>query len=253
MTSAHSMLKVLIVGALAVSVISCGPRRDRLDVPRVIVSPYDTRNGEVLWAVIPPRNESGVSLVREDMIGDAIVAAVQGVRGVRCLPINRSLEAMRVTGIREVTSTNEAMQLANTLGVDGIVVGSITAYDPYNPPVLGLALAVYAQPGAMEPEQDLSLDPFALSMAFTDYGRFDSTKFAGDPVSAVSEHLDARDHAVLMDLQRFARGRSDNNSALRWRVYTASMELYTRFVAHHTVGRLIEHEWIRAQDLSRAR
>ena len=248
MTSAQTMLAAALLGAVAIALGACASidPRDRLDVPRVIVAPYDTSAGEVLWAVIPPRNESGVSTVRGDKIADALVASAQGVRGVRCLPVNRSLAAMEATGINAVTSTNEAMQLANVLGVDGIIAGSITAYDPYDPPALGISLALYARPGAMQPDQNAELDTYALSMAFTDYGSFDASRFGGEPVSGVSEHLDARDHAVLSDLQRYARGRSDSTSALRWRVYLASMELYTKFVAHHAIGRLIEQEWLRA-------
>ncbi|MFK7758813.1 MAG: hypothetical protein AB8C13_02570 [Phycisphaerales bacterium] len=246
MTSAQTMLAVLL-SCILIGFSGCAATdpRDRLNVPGVIVAPYDTSRGEVLWAVIPPMNESGVSSIREDEIGDTIVAAVQGIRGVRCLPINRTLQAMRETGIDQITSTNEAIALANTLGVDGIIAGSITAYDPYDPPVLGLALALYSRPGAMKQGPKTDLDPRALTMAYTDFGNFDGSRFEGDPVNSVSQHLDARDHAVLMDLKRYAEGRSDSQSALRWRIYTASMELYTQFVAHHTVGRLIDEEWLR--------
>jgi len=246
MTSAQTMLAFLL-SCVLLGLMGCKATdpRDRLSVPGVIVAPYDTRQGEVLWAVIPPRNESGISSIREDEIGDAIVAAVQGIRGVRCLPINRTLEVMRATGINRITSTNEAIALANALGVDGILAGSITAYDPYDPPTLGLALALYSRPGAMKRGPKTNLDPRALTMSYTDFGAFDGSLFDGDPVNSVSQHLDARDHAVLMDLRRYAEGRSDQNSALRWRVYTASMELYTQFVAHHTVGRLVDEEWLR--------
>lgn len=246
MTSAQTMLAVLL-SCVLFGLTGCQSTdpRDRLDVPGVIVAPYDTSSGEVLWAVIPPMNESGVSSVREDIIGDTIVAAVQGIRGVRCLPINRTLAAMRQNGIQQITSTNEAIALANTLGVDGIIAGSITAYDPYDPPTLGISLALYSKPGAMKAGAKADLDHRALSMAYTDFGAFDGTRFAGDPVNTVSQHLDARDHAVLRDLKRYAEGRSDPNAALRWRVYTASMDLYTQFVAHHTVGRLIDEEWLR--------
>jgi len=246
MTSAQTMLALLLSGVL-IGLFGCRTidPRDRLDIPGLIVAPYDTTQGDVLWAVIPPANESGVSSVREDQIGDHIVATVQGIRGVRCLPINRTLAAMRALGIHQITSTNEAIALANALGVDGIIAGSITAYDPYDPPTLGLALALYSRPGAMKRGPKTDLDPRSLSMAYTDFGKFDGSRFAGDPVNSVSQHLDARDHAVLMDLKRYAQGRSDPNSAMRWRIYTASMDLYTQFVAHHTVGRLIDEEWLR--------
>jgi hypothetical protein len=32
---------------------------------------------------------------------------------------------------------------------------------------------------------------------------------------------------------------------MQWRIYLASMDLYTQFAAHHTVGRLIDEEWLR--------
>ena len=89
-------------------------------------------------------------------------------------------------------------------------------------------------------------------MAFTDFGTFDGLTFAGKPVSVVSEHLDARDHGVLMAVKGYAQGRSDQNSALAWRIYTASMNLYTQFVAHHTVGRLIDEEWLRMSQMMRS-
>ena len=252
MTSAQTMLASVLLAALLVIVpITMGgcamsQDRDEMFPPGVIVSPYDTSGGNVLWAVIPPINESGTSLADVLVIGDAIVAAAQGIRGVRCLPINRSLEAMRSLGLENgIQSSADAHEIAEYLGADAVLAGSITAYDPYNPPVLGLALALYARPGTMANASQTRLDPRALTMSFTDFGTFDGLSFAGKPVSVVSEHLDARDHGVLMAVKGYADGRSDRKSALAWRVYTASMELYTQFAAHHTVGRLIDEEWLR--------
>lgn len=240
---------VLLLMQGAVGTLSCASkpdRRDTLHVPAVVVAPYDTSQREVVWAVLPPRNESGTSLVRTDLVGDELVAAVQQVRGVRCLPLNRAIEAARELGMHEgPRDSAEATRLAEALGVDAVIASTITAYDPYDPPILGLALALYARPGAMARTPGSGLDTRALTVAFTDFGRFDGVRFGGEPVTVVSEHLDARDHGVLTALRRYAEGRSDPNSSLRWRVYTASMELYTRFAAHHTVGRLIDEEWLR--------
>ncbi len=244
------MLARMLAALLGVGMLSaCAARpdpRDRLDPPPVTVAPYDTSAREVVWAVLPPRNESGTSFVRPDLIGDELVAAVQQVRGIRCLPLNRAIEAARELGMPEgPLDSADALRLAEALGVDAVVASTVTAYDPYDPPVLGLALALYTRPDAMTRPARADLDPAALTMAFTDFGRFDGVRFGGEPVSVVSEHLDARDHAVLMTLRNYATGRSDPHSSLRWRVYTASMELYTRFAAHHTVGRLIDEEWLR--------
>ena len=259
MTSAQNMLAPFLVGTLLlISTImmggcEMGQKRDQLYPPGVIVSPYDTAQGDVLWAVIPPRNESGTSLANDLAIGDAVVAAAQGIRGVRCLPLNRSISALRELGLtRGIQSSADAHRIAEYLGVDAVLAGSITAYAPYDPPVLGLALALYAKPGSMANTSQSKLDTRALTMAFTDFGTFDGLTFAGKPVSVVSEHLDARDHGVLMAVKGYAQGRSDQNSALAWRIYTASMNLYTQFVAHHTVGRLIDEEWLRMSQMMRS-
>ena len=243
------LARVLFALSASLALGACAAKpdpRDRLDAPAAVVAPYDTSERDVIWAVLPPRNESGTSLVRVDLIGDELVAAVQQVRGVRCVPLNRSIEAARELGLTDgPRDSADAVRLAEALGVDGVIASSVTAYDPYDPPILGLALALYTKSGVMNKAANASLDPVALQMAFTEFGRFDGVRFGGEPVSVVSEHLDARDHAVLMALRAYATGRSDPTSSLRWRVYTASMELYTRFAAHHAVGRLIDEEWLR--------
>lgn len=244
------MLTVLLLLQPVVAMLSaCAAKPDRRDTlapPAVIVAPYDPAAGDVTWAVLPPRNESGTSFVRTDVVGDEIVAAVQQIRGVRCLPLNRSIEAARELGMPDgPRDSADAVRLAEALGVDAVIASTITAYDPYDPPILGLALALYSRPGAMTRPTNAQLDTRALTVAFTDFGRFDDVRFGGEPVTVVSEHLDARNHGVLMALRRYAEGRSDPNSSLRWRIHTASMELYTRFAAHHTVGRLIDEEWLR--------
>ena len=65
------------------------------------------------------------------------------------------------------------------------------------------------------------------------------------PASVVSEYLDGKNHGVLMDLERYARGRHEADTALGWRRYLASMDLYTEYGAWRAVGRLIDHEWLR--------
>jgi hypothetical protein len=259
MTSAQNMLAYVFLGFTLLSSTMMGgcamnKKRDKMDPPGVLVSPYDTTSGDVLWAIIPPLNESGTSVVDELAVGDAIVAAAQGVRGVRCLTLNRTIGAMRELGLsRGIQSSSDANKLAEMLGVDAVLACTITAYDPYNPPVLGLALALYSKPGALSSVSQSRLDSRSLTMAFSDFGSFDGLQFAGEPVSVVSEYLDSRNHAVMMATRNYAIGRSDQNSALGWRIYLASMSLYTQFAAHHSVGRLIDEEWLRLSRIERER
>ena len=248
MTSVQTMFATsLWLGAVIALVGGCA-KHDRygpLTEPHVLVAPYDTSQGQVLWAVVPLRNESGTSAADPLEISDAVVAAAAQVRGVRAKPLNSTIAAMRALKMDRVDNPTQAKALAAEMGVDGLILGSITAYDPYDPPVLGLALVLYARGGPMDTRGSAQLDTRTLVYQPTDYRYFSRSTFNDAPASAVSEHLDARNQGVQMLLRRYAEGRIDSKSALGWRTYMASMGLYTQFAAHHTVGRLLDHEWLR--------
>ncbi|GJM19378.1 MAG: hypothetical protein DHS20C14_15910 [Phycisphaeraceae bacterium] len=252
LTPGRVLILLGVVAALLGPVLGGCVAKKTLFPPTVLIAPYDTSEGESLWAVIPPRNESGTSVVDERAVGDAIVQSVQATRGLRCLPLNRTIEAMRALKMENgVQTPADAEQLAITLGCDGIVAGSITAYDPYEPPTMGLSLALYARPGALTTQRRDVVDPYQLTRSFTDTP-YVGSNFKGTPVTVASEILDARDHSTLMAVQDYAEGRSDKQSALGWRVHLASMDLYTKFAAHQTVRRLLDEEWLRlAREVSR--
>lgn len=217
-----------------------------LMAPRMIVAPYDTSRGETLWAVAPLRNESGTTLVDSYLLTDKVILAVEEARGLRCLPLNRVLEAMRSLEMSAVRTPGEARALADTLGVDGLIVGSITSYDPYNPPKVGLAMGLFARPGAMGTAgSGIASDPRTLSTRPREYEPFPGSNFADRPVTVVSSMLDASNHQVLMDVRAYAMGRHDDRSALGWELYLQSMDRYSQFAAHHVVDRLVQNEWLR--------
>lgn len=220
---------------------SCGNNRDVLEAPQVLVSPYDQSQGDALWAVVPLGNESGVSSVDTYMIADKLVAAVDQVRGVACLPVNRTIQVMRARGISGVRTPEEARALAASLGADGLIVGNVTAYDPYDPPTLGLALALYVR----ERSTDSGPDPMRLQQAYRDDRVSVRSNFESRPAATVSETLDAKSHDVLMQVKNYAQGRHDRTSASGWRGILASMDRYTEFAAYVAVSRLIDQERLR--------
>lgn len=225
----------------------CVRDKDALVVPGVLVAPYDTVRGEVLWAVVPLRNESGTAEADKSAMSDKLAAAIEQAEGLRCLPLGRTLEAMRALKIDRVTTPAQVKQLAQAMGVDGVVIGSITAYDPYTP-VVGIALALYARPGTMERWNGRSpppLDPTVLESQPTERPSPVRSNFPEGPASVYSANLDAKSHGVQMDLREFARGRVSEPSALGWKRYLASMDLYTEFAAFHAVGGLLRNEWVR--------
>ncbi len=234
-------MKHLALGAVVASAFfaSCASKPE-LVAPEVLVSPYGPSASTVIWAVAPLANESGTSVVDPLMVTDALVARASEVRGVTTVPLNRTLTAMRALKMAGVRSPADARRLADALGVDGIIVGSITAYDPYDPPKIGLMIGLYSHSRTSQMRNPI--DPKALQAAGSDRMIVQN---GDEPSSMVSEHLDAQNHEVLMNLRRYAEGRHNPRSALGWRAYTASMELYAEFAAHWSVTRLLQEEQLR--------
>lgn len=232
------------IGLVLLGAAGCASDSGRLTPPRTIIAPYNTAGAEVLWAVAPLRNESGTTTVDPIALSDTLVTAIEEVRGVRAVPMNRTLAAMRALGMNGIRTPADARNLASTLGVDAVVVGSVTAFDPYTPSI-GLALAVFPRPGSSFAETRNSLNPRELQTMSVDPASKDGTLFSEKPVATISEHLNANDHGVLMDLKSFGEGRSDSESALGWKRYVASSARFAEFAAYHAVDGLMRQETIR--------
>ncbi|QQS09778.1 MAG: hypothetical protein IPK69_03930 [Phycisphaerales bacterium] len=240
-----------LIAAFAISCVlpyACAPK-SKLTAPEITLSPYGSLR-EVLWAVVPPTNESGTTLVNPLDMGDTLVQAIEEAQGLRCVPLNRTLDAMRALEMPAVRTPGDARRLGAAMGVDGIVVGTLTAYDPYTP-TLGLSLALFARPGSPGAGGGEPLKPWILEGAATE-PTANGRVFSDRPQSTASMILDAKNHQVLMDLRRYATGRSDDDSALGWRRYTKSMALYSQFACHKAVEELLRSEWSRLAQVRHA-
>ncbi len=233
-----------LVGALLAGLLACSTQRaDRLDTPEVLAYPEPQLGGDRLWAVVPLRNESGTSAVDSLRVADQLGASITEVQGLRALPTNRVIDAMRALEFVVIDDPSQARTLAQALGADGLVLGTITAYDPYDPPTIGISLALFDRSG--QDAEGNSLDPKRLSYQPTAYSYFPRTSRQSVPASSVALHLDGRNHGVLERVRRFAAGRHDLEGAYGWRRYLASMDLYERFAAHAAIGDLLESERLR--------
>lgn len=243
-TRTRALLSLLSL-LLLLSPVGCAGSGDQLGTPASLVAPYETIQGDVLWAVAPPRNESGVGVLDPLTVADTLAATLQEVRGISVVPVNRTIGAMRTLGMDQVSSAADARRLALELGVDGVVVSSITAWQPYRPPRLGLSLALYDRPGSARlTERATDVDPRQLTIATTER-RLPSAGHADQALSVAAEHLDAANHEVLMAVRMYAEGRHDPESALGWRGYLASMQLFTKFACYRLAGRLLDEERLR--------
>src|SRR5690606_14752642 len=128
-----------------------------------LASPYETRQ---IWAIAPLRNESGSLYADGVKMADHLAYQLENAEQLDVLPVNRTLRAMNALGMRQINTRQDAMRLLQTLGADALVVGNITAYNPYDPPRLGIALELYQHPRIWRNENEI--DPRKLSRAPTD-------------------------------------------------------------------------------------
>ncbi len=241
MTSAHSMFAhrlrsglrpvgLVLLGSL--SLFACNST-EKLTTPAALASPYDRPQ---LWAVVPFNNESGVSVVKTDRVADIFAEQTEAIDGVSAIPVNRVLTAMHRLDLRAVSTPADAKALMTVLGVDGLIVGTVTSYNPYPPMKMGAAVQLYRREATA---QATSLDPVQITRASNDHAM---PTAANEPVAQASGVFDASNHQTLAWLDDFTTGRSEPNSAYGKRIYLANMEMYTQFVAYRLLHDLLAVE-----------
>ncbi|MHC5022904.1 MAG: hypothetical protein ACYTGG_03175 [Planctomycetota bacterium] len=226
---------MLATTCLLLLAAGCG---QRLEAPLGLHSPYGEQQ---LWAVAPLANESGVSFVDTAQLADVFADQVQQVAGVNVLPVNRVIVAMREADMPAVQTLGDARTLMNHLDVDALVVGTVTAYDPYRPPRLGLAVQLFAA------DQDRAFSSFnPRDLTHTTVGELAPGGLTGgEPVAQAAGIFDAANHDTLMSLRTYAAGRTEPDSAYGDDIYLVRMELFARFVSFQLIRDLLTEEQAR--------
>jgi hypothetical protein len=142
--------------------------------------------------------------------------------------------------MEQIKTPADAQALLRKLGADGLVVGTITFYQPYDPPKLGLALELYT---SEQTEHADAVDVRRLTMAATDTTAASApTTSPAQPVSVVSTVLDGADPGVRDQLEKYATRRGTESDPNAWRRYRSSMDLYSEFAGYVMSWRLLEAE-----------
>lgn len=226
-------LRALLAAALTLPVGGCWAPQPA----EPLTSPYPSRR---LWAVAPLVNESGSLQADGLLMADQLQRQLENASNLDVLPVNRTIQAMESLGLRTIRTPTEAAALMRLLGVDGLLVGTITTWDSYDPPKIGLALELYTSP-AVEHFDALQLR--RLTVAARPPDSADETGAQPrQPVSIVSAVLDAADPRVRQQLERYCLGRGPQNEKDAWRRYRLSIDRYSEFVAYVMSWRLLEAE-----------
>jgi len=96
-----------------------------------------------VWAVAPAINLSGQSQIDPLLQSDLVYQELQKVRGLTVIPVDRVVEVYASLKIDKVQSERQAYDICRLLGCDGLVVPTVTAYDPYDPPKFGASVQLF--------------------------------------------------------------------------------------------------------------
>jgi hypothetical protein len=191
-----------------------------------------------VWAVAPALNLSGQAEVDPLLQADIAFQQLQHVRGLTVVPVNRVAEVYASLRIEQVQSAEQAAVVCELLGCDALVVPTVTAYDPYNPPKFGASLQMFRRSSSAALQA--AVDPRELSRAAAPPADAPLPGPADDAGFVQSVGMfDAANGTVREALAQYARGRNDPVGPLGAKEYLVSMERYCGFVYHELIGELL--------------
>ncbi len=191
-------------------------------------------NARQTWAIAPAVNLSGVTQVDPIIQADLLFAQVQQTAGLNVIPVNRVVEVFAALKIEQVQSEEQAAIICDVLGCDGLLIATITAYDPYDPPRMGASLQLFrklntGRTAGVDPRELVrraSPTPNELTPARSNFmqvvGMFDSAN--GSTRSAALT---------------YATGRNDPAGPYGPRGYLIEMDRYCGFVYHSLLEELL--------------
>lgn len=220
-----------------------------------LACPYEQRR---VLAITPLVNESGNSSGDGLVLADHLARQLENVPNVDVLPVNRTLEVMDALGLHRVNSYTAAMQISQTLGVDGLIVGSIMGYDPYDPPKIALVIELYSNPSSERPVASLDIRQLRKTASGqSSVSKVSSLSGETGPVNIVSYFFDAADPHVRNALQRYAQGRGVDKIEYGWprhlaglsrshettvHLHRINMDLFSQFVCQQMSWKLMQAE-----------
>ena len=241
MTSKQVML------TLALLLWTCGCNFMAKQGAEPLISPYAERR---VWAVAPLRNESGSRMVDGASMADHFARQLENASNIDVIPVNRVLAAMDALHLKELSNPADAMNLLSTLQVDGLIVGTVTSYDAYDPPKLGMAIELYTS-HRVERSEEADLRELSSEAVDADKPPAKTPVSDRQPVTVVSAFFDAADPEVRHELDRYSLHRRvekdpdfvfQGDQAEPARMYRISMDLYSEFVSYVMSWRLLKEE-----------
>src|SRR5829696_2737110 len=138
----NMMRSIFAAALLAITIAGCASNEPNYGTERQLALPGTKRQ---VWAVAPAVNLSG-QRVDSLLLADLAYQQLQQVDGITVIPVNRVAEVYAGLRIDQVTSAEQAEIVCEMLGADGLLIPTVTAYDPYDPPKVGASLQLFGRP-----------------------------------------------------------------------------------------------------------
>jgi TolB-like protein len=162
--------------------------------------------------VLPFRQEPGVR-VDCDQVRDSFVAELQKLRRFEVVPLTgeaREDDEMNASLAHGRLSTEAMVRLCDRYGLDGVLVGAVTAWRPYSPPHLGLRTQLISV-------------------------------HSGATVWAIDAIYDSNDRTTVSDLRHWVdHTQRDDGNLHGWELNLLSPQKFTSYVASRFVGTWVE-------------
>ena len=229
------LVKLFLAGAVLAALTGCSQHPPRYGTEEPMYLPLKRRE---VWAVAPALNLSGQREVDPLLQADLAFQQLQQVQGVTVVPVNRVAEVYAGLRIEQVQSAEQAALVCDLLGCDALVVPTVTAYDPYDPPKLGASLQVFGKPAAIQRPKNVS--PRELTRQASP-GQYDSLPPPQADFLQVVGMFDAANGSVRQAMKDYAAGRNDPAGPLAADEYRLSMDRYGGFVYHELIATLMSH------------
>jgi hypothetical protein len=221
---------VLVLGAWIMA--GCAQAKPKYGSERSLAWPGIRRQ---IWAVAPAIDLSGHKQVDPLLQADLLYQQLQEVQGITAIPVNRVAEVYASLRIDKVQSEEQAALVCELLGCDGLLVASVTAYDPYNPPKFGASVQLFARPGTFA--RPAAVDVRELVRSATPETN-DSVPRQNGFFQVVGMY-DAANGTVRQAVLDYAAGRHDPAGPWGSKEYFVSMDRYCGFVYHSLIEELI--------------
>jgi hypothetical protein len=134
------LLLILLLSGLLVPLTGCQFIFPEVAFQPVVHNPFPQLSRV---AIAPFFNQSDEPTVDGRRFAMAYFAELQAVPGYEVVPVG-VVEETIIDNQVDLSSPGEARRLANLLGVDAVIIGSVTDYSPYYPPRCGLRVEWYA-------------------------------------------------------------------------------------------------------------